>query len=56
MELGLTVSGIGLVAGITAFRMAWAEQHRKLASIGIILCAFGVLQRILPLAIRGLRL
>ena len=54
MGLMFAVLVIGLSAGITAFRMAWTEQHRKLASVGILMCGFGLLQMGLPVLFRGI--
>lgn len=54
MGLMFAVLVIGLSAGITAFRIAWTEQHRKLASVGILMCGFGLLQMGLPVLFRGI--
>ena len=52
----LMIGAIALAAGITAYRMAWTEQHRKLAAAGILLCSFGMLRTLVPVLARGLGL
>lgn len=54
MSAVLVACVVGLSAGIAAFKMAWTEQHRKLASVGILLCGFGLLQRAVPILLRGI--
>jgi hypothetical protein len=48
------LGGICLTAAIMAFRMAWTDQHRKLATAGILLNGFGLLHLMLPALARGL--
>ncbi len=44
---------VSLAAGVAAYRMAWTQQHRKLAGVGILMCSFGVLQTFMQVLARS---
>jgi hypothetical protein len=44
---------VSLTAGVAAYRMAWTQQHKKLAGVGILMCSFGVLQTVMQALARS---